>query len=687
MCARRARTAIAAAVAATLAATLVTLAGSAGASHDGSGPHARPSDDSCPPGQVQPAHFFDVADADAHAPAIDCLVWYDVASGRSPLDYLPAGEVTRAQMARFVRNLVERSGGNLPAPSRDHFSDDNGTLHEDSINRVAEAGIVTGRGGDRFTPDGQVERGQLATFLVHAYQYRAGRELPAPSTDAFSDDNGTVHEASTDKAAEAGFVAGTGPGRYTPEGLVRRDQMASFLVRVLDLLVEDGLARTPAPGAGDIDLAFGDRGSAAMPFSQSDDPRDVAIDVLPVADGKTVVVGRTMNAGPTLIALARLAANGTLDRTFGEDGTVTTSVSSREGGSSFPADAAVHPDGTIVVVGFADTDDGVDHRGLLVRYTADGALDPSFGGDGTVSTAPLFASALALQADGRVVVAGTVPGALPGTRDIAVARFLVDGSPDPSFGTGGRAVTDVRGRDDQAEDVVLQRDGRIVVAGGSAEPHPDDPNGLRYSPRATLLRYLPGGRLDTGFGDGGIVRTDTGRGTGDRFYDGFDEFSSVAVASDGSLVAAGSSLGDAPPLRPEARPFDVLLARYDATGTPDPAFDGDGVVLSALAASSLAVDLALDRSDRLVVVARGQLDDGSPYSFLVLGRYAPDGRLDATFGDGGVVRSGIGEGRAVALTDAGIHVAGTDNQPFRSRSGRASRALVSRFLAEEPVSR
>ena len=676
-----------ASLAAILAASLLTVTGPAGASHDGSGPHARLSDDSCPAGQVQPAHFFDVADDEVHAAAIDCLVWYDVASGRSPLDYLPAVEVTRAQMARFVRNLVERSGGTLPAPTRDHFSDDNGTLHEDSINRVAEAGIVTGRGGGGFAPDGQVERGQMATFLVNAYEYRAGRTLPAPSADAFPDDDGTVHEANTDKAAQAGFVAGTGAGRYTPRGLVRRDQMASFLVRVLDLLVEDGLATTPAPRAGQFDLAFGDRGSAAMPFSDSDDPRDAATDVLPVADGKTLVVGRTMGPGPTLIALARLDADGALDPTFGQDGTVTTSVSSVEGGGSFPTDAAVQPDGKVVVVGFADTDDGIDNRGLLVRYTADGELDPTFGGDGVVTTAPVFASALTLQPDGGLLVAGTVRGALQGTRDIAVARFLADGSPDPSFGTQGHAVTDVRGRDDQAEDVALQRDGRIVVAGGSAEPDPDDPDGVRYSPRATLLRYLPDGRLDTAFGEDGIVRIETGRGTGDRFYDGFDQFSSVAVGSDGSLVAGGGSLGDAPPLRPELRAFDILLARFDAAGTPDQAFDGDGILLSALAPSSVGVDLALDASDRLVVVARGQQNDGSPYSFLVLGRYGADGRLDATFGDGGVVRSGIGDGTAVAITDAGVYVAGTDNQAFQSRSGRPSRAVVSRFLAEDPISR
>jgi hypothetical protein len=84
----------------------------------------------------------------------------------------------------------------------------------------------------------------MATFLVRAYEYVSGRALPAGG-DSFSDDDGTPHEANIDKIARAGFTGGAEHGAYRPGVSVKRDQMASFIARMLDLLVEEGGARTP----------------------------------------------------------------------------------------------------------------------------------------------------------------------------------------------------------------------------------------------------------------------------------------------------------------------------------------------------------------------------------------------------------------------------------------------------------
>ena len=89
----------------------LALAAPAVATHDGSGPHARATDDSCPSGEVQPAHFADVAADNVHRGAIDCVVWWDVAAGRGQQEFAPGADVSREQMATFLRNLVLESGG------------------------------------------------------------------------------------------------------------------------------------------------------------------------------------------------------------------------------------------------------------------------------------------------------------------------------------------------------------------------------------------------------------------------------------------------------------------------------------------------------------------------------------------------------------------------------------------------
>jgi V8-like Glu-specific endopeptidase len=227
-----------------LAMTLGLLPGSPGsASHDGS------VADACPPGEVPSARFTDVASNETHRASIDCVVWWAVARGTSSTTYAPANAVNRAQMATFIAQLIDRTGPPLPAAETDRFADDDGNPHETNINRLAEAGIVGGLGGGRYGPADPVSREQMATFLVNAYEYRTGDTLES-SKDHFSDDDGSRHESNINKAAEAGFTGGRSAGIYDPTSAVTRAQMASFLARVLDRLVEEGMALPPS-GASD----------------------------------------------------------------------------------------------------------------------------------------------------------------------------------------------------------------------------------------------------------------------------------------------------------------------------------------------------------------------------------------------------------------------------------------------------
>lgn len=200
----------------------------------------RAIDDSCPDGSVPEDGFLDVTADNVHESAVDCVVAARVARGTSETTYSPSAAVTREQMASFLARMIAESGGSLPDAARDHFADDHGSAHEDSINRLAEAGIVTGLSDGSFGPSRVVTRDQMTSFLVRAFQHRSGTTLTA-AQDYFVDDSGNAHEPAINRAAEAGFTGGR-DGYFSPGSAVTRDQMASFVARTLDKLVEDGVA-------------------------------------------------------------------------------------------------------------------------------------------------------------------------------------------------------------------------------------------------------------------------------------------------------------------------------------------------------------------------------------------------------------------------------------------------------------
>jgi spore germination protein YaaH len=165
--------------------------------------------------------FSDIADS----PFIDEIVWMadeGITTGCGGGRFCPMDSVTRGEMASFVSRAFA-----LPAGTRDYFSDDEGLSHEDNINRMAEAGITTGCSETEFCPRGLVSRGQMASFLDRALG------LPAATTDYFTDDDGTAHEQAINRVAQAGITTGCGTGRFCPDAPVNRQQMAAFLYRAL----------------------------------------------------------------------------------------------------------------------------------------------------------------------------------------------------------------------------------------------------------------------------------------------------------------------------------------------------------------------------------------------------------------------------------------------------------------------
>lgn len=163
--------------------------------------------------------FTDTASS-AFRTDIAWLVQEGITAGCTSDRYCPKDAVTREQMASFIK----RAAG-VPETAGDWFRDDDRSVHEGDINRIAAARIAAGCANARYCPADGVTRGQMASFLVRTLN------LPAATRDWFSDDNGTPHEGSINRLAEAGVTGGCATGRFCPNSVVTREQMAGFLHR------------------------------------------------------------------------------------------------------------------------------------------------------------------------------------------------------------------------------------------------------------------------------------------------------------------------------------------------------------------------------------------------------------------------------------------------------------------------
>lgn len=316
------------------------------------------------------------------------------------------------------------------------------------------------------------------------------------------------------------------------------------------------------------------------------------------------------------------SAPGDLDPSFGEAGVLETGRFCCGSGEAMVG--VVQPDGKLVVAGQADFG-----QLTLVRYLADGRLDPSFGEEGQASTGGFLGMAIALQPDGKLVVAGGQGIKNPNGEAMALARFLPDGRLDESFGIGGKVLTKVRDSFAQANALVIQPDGKVVVAGWNWE------NGQAET---LLVRYQPDGAIDRGFGSEGVLFS-TVKATR-------PEQTGLALQQDGKLVVAAtlSSINS----QGNAVSFAVLM-RYQPDGSPDADFGSGGILISSLGEphrSSLSA-LVIQADGKLV--AAGFAFDGQNRAFA-LARYDADGNLDRSFGvDGQVILSRPNES-SVALT-------------------------------------
>jgi uncharacterized delta-60 repeat protein len=314
--------------------------------------------------------------------------------------------------------------------------------------------------------------------------------------------------------------------------------------------------------------------------------------------------------------------------------------------SSFSA-VALQSDGKIIAVGSAAS----ARRGVsniaIVRYLTDGSLDTTFGTDGIVTSSlevrTNVVPPVAIQPNGKIVVAGT-PGTNTFPESWAVLRYNTDGTPDTSFGESGRVTTAFEHFDARPVAIVIQSNGRILVGGSGYVPFSIDKQ-LEF----IFSRYDPDGTLDKSFGEEGLAYSISSVRT--------DGMTGMAVQPDGKIVATGSTIGF-----PQS--YDWLVSRFNGDGSVDASFGSGGKVVTDMGRLDTSRAVAVWPNGKIVVAGTTE-DFGfeGTHADIAVARYNSDGSVDKTFGEDGSVTTDLGKTEDVSglacRIDGKIHVAGS----------------------------
>jgi uncharacterized delta-60 repeat protein len=405
--------------------------------------------------------------------------------------------------------------------------------------------------------------------------------------------------------------------------------------------------------AGDLDASFGQNGiSATPPLESASFSTCVALQ----SDGKIIVGG--MASSVFRFALVRYLPDGSIDTSFGNNGSVTIPSPIIGASPHELNDVAVLPDGKIVAVGslrnVPDPTTGLGRRNLIVfRYNANGSLDTTFNGSGNymygsggVTTS---GEAITVQPDGKFIVTGYTGGAIKGTVPYKSLLFRFAGDTlDSTFQNG---QTPVVSGNTEGYSVALQADGKIIVGG-------------RTNGDLSLTRYNADGTIDTSFGNNGrIVRTG----------ESLSEAIEVLVQPDGKIVAVSS-------IFPNGNFRDLAVLRFNSDGSPDSSFGTGGKVITAVSNLSDTPTAGVLQANGKIVVSGFSHDytASNPDIFPILVRYNSDGALDRTFGIGGIARtpSGASHGDIILQPDGKI-LTTTSIRPNNVHSGfRTARYLA-----------
>lgn len=387
----------------------------------------------------------------------------------------------------------------------------------------------------------------------------------------------------------------TPPGKYTVTVTVRGT--ANVATAQLALSVSG------ASGALDTSFATGGRATSGVGF---------IVQNLGVQPDGHIVLGGTAGTQPVRDMVAvRFNALGVADAAFGASGSARYDF----GGDEVAGDALVQRDGKVVLAGTVVSATGTSSAQTIGRFNVDGTPDTTFAGTGKLALSPSQFNSfngLHQQLDGKLVASG---GRYTGvTFDCAVTRITPQGALDPTFGAGGYVTLDMNGHENCSA-VTTDAQGRVVVAARRGDDNLTD--------YLASGRFTAAGALDTSYAspNGWVIGAPIG-GVG----------STVLVQPDGKVLIGGSGPNNS---KPTLGPLVGVVHRYGNDGVPDLTFGHDGRVGNDIPTLASIQRIALDSVNRIVVVGRSSADDAT--SKAVVARLMADGKLDATFGQGGVL--------------------------------------------------
>ncbi len=366
--------------------------------------------------------------------------------------------------------------------------------------------------------------------------------------------------------------------------------------------------RLTEAAAGDLDPTFGNGGKVTTDFSNTS---DTANGVVIQPDGKIVAAG---GGDSTIgsIAVSRYNPNGALDTTFDGDGKASTAAVISVYGTG--REVALQSDGKIVVAGEGGPVGQSDFDFILVRFNSNGSLDTTFNSSGIVvtrfSTNDDDAYAIAIQPDGKIVVGGQtfITG---GSSVFALARYNSNGTLDTTFGDNGKLTTTFAAFGNRVESLLIQDDNKIIAAG------------VR-----NLARYLPDGTLDATFGTGGRVLVN---------LSGLS-IKAAALQPDGNIVIAGAAT--------PVQFLDFAVIRLTSEGVFDTTFNMNGrAFLDFGTTNDHAESLLLQPDGKIVLVGYSGILEGSDFA---LARFNANGSTDTSFGDLGKLTTDFLNGNDVA---------------------------------------
>jgi uncharacterized delta-60 repeat protein len=393
------------------------------------------------------------------------------------------------------------------------------------------------------------------------------------------------------------------------------------------------IAANAAPG--DLDLTFNGTGKVTTVVSSGSPTSNALRSGIAVqSDGKVVTTGICLNGTNNDFCLVRYNTDGSLDTSFDGDGKVLTPLGTRNDNS---LNVAIQSDGKIVVVGTYQFSPALlDFAGVVARFNSNGSLDTTFSSVGFRFLTMEITTSLAIQADGKIVLAGYTQA----TSRAIVQRVNANGTNDGTFGNNGTSgyieITFGAGRTDVFNSVSIQTDGKVLAVGSSTSG----------TPQFAVARLTNAGLPDTTFDTDGLVLTAFGTSPIAR---------SVFVQTDGKIVAAGTSSSD------------FALVRYNSNGSLDTSFDTDGIVTTNIIGSETGYSASLQPNGKIVLGGVAGNVNGNDFA---LARYNVNGSLDTTFSTDGLLTIDMGTttnetAYATALDSTGrILIGGNSNNLF-----------------------